>query len=296
MPRILHNPIAAGFAALIAVIIAAATFAIVPETQQAVVLRLNNPVGGVINKYVPGQVIGSTGAGVIARVPFIDKIVWIDKRVLDADLDNTLVLSTDQLRLNVDAFARFRIVDPLRAVTSTGSTSNTEERVADQLRPLLGTALRNELGKVPFSSLLSPERGRVMDAIQASLQRDARQYGAEIVDVRIKHADLPDGSPLESALQRMRTARQQEANTIRAQGQKQAQIVRAESDAQAARIYADAFSKDADFYDFYRAMQSYRHTFGADGGPEPKGSTNIIMSPGNSYLREFEGRGRASAR
>jgi membrane protease subunit HflC len=291
MPRWLNHPIAAGFAALFAVILAAATFAIVPETQQAVVLRLNNPIR-LVNEWQPGQTIGRTGAGVIARLPFIDKIVWLDKRVLDADLDNTLVLSTDQLRLNVDAYARFRIVDPLKAITSTGSTSNTEERVADQLRPLLGTALRNELGKVPFSVLLSPERGRVMDAIQESLQRDARQYGAEIVDVRIKHADLPDGSPLESALQRMRTARQQEANTIRAQGQKQAQIVRAEADAQSAKIYAEAFSKDADFYDFYRAMQSYRHTFGADGNPPPDGTTNIIMSPGNAYLREFEGRGR----
>ena len=289
MPRLLQHPIAAMFAVLAAVIVAAMTFAIVPETQQAVVLRLNNPQR-VVNQWQRGQAIGGSGAGLIARVPLIDNIVWLDKRVLDADLDNTLVLSTDQLRLNVDAFARFRIVDPLRAVTSTGSTSNTEERVADQLRPLLGTALRNELGKVPFSVLLSPERGRVMDAIQNSLQRDARQYGVEIVDVRIKHADLPDGSPLESALQRMRTARQQEANTIRAQGQKQAQIVRAEADANAARIYADAFSKDAGFYDFYRAMQSYRHTFGADGGPKPEGSTNIIMSPGNSYLREFEGR------
>ncbi|SEL24714.1 membrane protease subunit HflC [Sphingomonas palmae] len=289
MPRLLQHPIAAMFAVLAAVIVAAMTFAIVPETQQAVVLRLNNPQR-VVNQWQRGQTIGGSGAGLIARIPLIDNIVWLDKRVLDADLDNTLVLSTDQLRLNVDAFARFRIVDPLRAVTSTGSTSNTEERVADQLRPLLGTALRNELGKVPFSLLLSPERGRVMDAIQNSLQRDARQYGVEIVDVRIKHADLPDGSPLESALQRMRTARQQEANTIRAQGQKQAQIVRAEADANAARIYADAFSKDASFYDFYRAMQSYRHTFGADGGPKPEGSTNIIMSPGNSYLREFEGR------
>lgn len=290
MPAWLSNPIAAGFAALIAAIVAAATFAIVPETQQAVVLRLNNPVR-IVNEWQQGQVIGRSGAGVIARIPFIDKIVWVDKRVLDADLDNTLVLSTDQLRLNVDAFARFRIVDPLRAVTSTGSTSNTEERVADQLRPLLGTALRNELGKVPFASLLSPERGKVMDQIQAALQRNARQYGAEIVDVRIKHADLPDGSPLESALNRMRTARQQEANTIRAQGQKQAQIVRAEADAQAARVYADAFSKDADFYDFYRAMQSYRRTFGVDGNPPPPGSTNLILSPGNGYLREFEARG-----
>ncbi|WP_028966702.1 protease modulator HflC [Sphingomonas phyllosphaerae] len=291
MSQLTRNPIAIGMLALVLAILAAATFAIVPETQQAVVLRLNNPVR-LVNQWQPGQMIGNTGAGVIARVPFIDKIVWVDKRVLDADLDNTLVLSTDQLRLNVDAYARFRIVDPLKAVTSTGSTSNTEERVADQLRPLLGTALRNELGKVPFAVLLSPERGAVMDAIQNSLQGSARQYGAEIVDVRIKHADLPDGSPLDSALQRMRTARQQEANTIRAQGQKQAQIVRAEADAQAARIYAEAFSKDADFYDFYRAMQSYRHTFGADGQAQPEGSTNIIMSPNNGYLRAFEGGGR----
>ncbi|KQN93130.1 protease modulator HflC [Sphingomonas sp. Leaf231] len=291
MSQLMRNPIAAGMLALVLAIVAAATFAIVPETQQAVVLRLNNPVR-LVNQWQPGQTIGNDGAGLIARVPFIDKIVWVDKRVLDADLDNTLVLSTDQLRLNVDAYARFRIVDPLKAVTSTGSTSNTEERVADQLRPLLGTALRNELGKVPFATLLSPERGAVMDAIQNSLQTSARQYGAEVVDVRIKHADLPEGSPLESALQRMRTARQQEANTIRAQGQKQAQIVRAEADAQAARVYADAFSKDADFYDFYRAMQSYRHTFGADGNPPPEGSTNIIMSPNNGYLRAFQGGGR----
>ncbi len=290
-PALLRNPVAMAFVALLAVILAAMTFAIVPETNQAVVLRFEQPIY-TVNRWRPNEVPGNTGAGLIARVPLIDKIVWVDKRVLDVDLDNTLVLSTDQLRLNVDAFARFRIVNPLRAVTSTGSTSNTEEQVANQLRPLLGTALRNELGKVQFAALLSPERGRVMDAIQASLDRNARRYGAEVVDVRIKHADLPDGSPLESALQRMRTARQQEANTIEAKGQRDAQIVRAEADGTAARIYADAFSKDADFYDFYRAMQSYRHTFGADGGPEPKGSTNLILSPNNSYLREFEGRSR----
>ena len=109
-----------------------------------------------------------------------------------------------------------------------------------------------------------------MDNIQAGLNRVARQYGAEIVDVRIKRADLPDGTPLESAFERMRTAREQEAPTIRAQGQKQAQIIRAEADADAARIYADSFGKDPDFYDFYRAMQSYRDTFGTDGYEAPK--------------------------
>ena len=90
----------------------------------------------------------------------------------------------------------------------------------------------------------------------------------------------------------MATARQQQATTIRAEGQKEAQIIRGEADARSAQIYAQSFTKDADFYDFYRAMQSYRHTFGADGGPAPSGSTSIILSPGNSYLREFEGRGR----
>jgi membrane protease subunit HflC len=131
-----------------------------------------------------------------------------------------------------------------------------------------------------------------MDNIQVGLQRVASQYGVEIVDVRIKQANLPVGLPLDSALKRMQSARQQEAITIRAEGQKQAQIVRAQADADSARIYAESFGKDADFYDFYRAMQSYRHTFGADGGPKPEGSTSIILSPNNSYLREFEGRGR----
>jgi len=282
-----RNPIVAGVAALLLVILAAATFAVVPETQQAVILRFEQPVR-TVNAYRPGEQFGRTGASLIWRIPFVDKIVWVDKRVLDLDLDNTQVLSTDQLRLNVDAFARFRVVQPLRMVVTAGS----EERVADQLRPILGSALRNELGRRRFVELLSPERGVLMDNIQRGLQRVASQYGVEIVDVRIKQAELPQGLPLDSALRRMQTARQQEAITIRAQGQRNAQIIRADADANAARIYAASFGKDADFYDFYRAMQSYRHTFGADGGPAPGGSTNIILSPDNAYLREFTGRGR----
>lgn len=283
----LRNPVVLGVIALLAVILAAATFAIVPETKQAVVYRLQQPIR-VINRYQPGQELGQTGAGLIMRLPFVDRIVWVEKRVLDLDLENTQVLSTDQLRVNVDAFARFRVVDPRLMLATAGS----EDGVANQLRPIFGSALRNELGKRRFVELLSPERGRVMDAIQDGLQRVAQQYGVQIVDVRIKEADLPQGTPLQSALRRMQSARQQEAITIAAEGQKQAQIVRAEADAEAARIYAGAFGKDADFYEFYRAMQSYRRTFGADGRPAPEGSTSIIMSPNNSYLREFEGRGR----
>ena len=282
-----RNPLIAGAIALVLVILAAASFAIVPETQQAVILRFGQPIR-TVNAYAPGQPFGQTGAGLIARVPFIDRIVWIDKRVQDIELDNTLVLSTDQLRLEVDAYARYRVVDPRKMRNAVGS----EERIPDQLRPILGSALRNELGKRRFVELLSPERSELMDNIQKGLQRVASQYGVEIVDVRIKQANLPVGLPLESALKRMSSARQQEAITIRAEGQKQAQIVRAQADADSAKIYAESFGKDADFYDFYRAMQSYRHTFGADGGTPPEGSTSIILSPNNSYLREFEGRGR----
>ena len=282
-----RNPVVAGVLALLLVILAAATYAVVPETKQAVILRLQEPVR-TVNPYRPGEVFGRTGAGLIARIPFIDRIVWVDKRVRDVDYDNQQVLSSDQLRLEVDAFARFRVVDPLRMVTTVGSV----ERVTEALQPLLGNAIRNELSRQPFAVLLSPERGRVMDNIQVGLQRLASQYGVQIVDVRIKHADLPSGSPLESTLEAMRTARQQQAATIRAQGQKEAQIIRAGADANAARIYAEAFNKDAGAYDFYRAMQSYRRTFGADGGPNPSGQTSVILSPENDYLRQFNGRGQ----
>lgn len=284
-----RNPIGVGIAALLALILLASSVFIVPETEQGVILRFEKPVG-TINRWKPNQPFGQTDSGLAVKIPFFDKIVWIDKRVLDVDLNNQQVLSTDQLRLEVDAFARFRIVDPLKAVVSTGSTSSTEERVADQLRPLLGTAVRNELGRRQFAALLSPERGQVMDNIQAGLQQLARQYGAQIVDVRIRHADLPEGSPLDSALNRMKTARQQEAATIRAQGEKAAQIIRATADANASKIYADAGNKDPEFYDFYRAMQSYKYTF-AQEGPN-QGETQIILSPNDDYLRQFTGRGR----
>jgi len=283
----LRNPMTIGVVILALMIVIANTFVIVPETKQAVILRFEQPVGQPINAWAPGQQFGNTGAGLIAKIPFIDKVVWVDKRVLDVDLDNQQVLSTDQLRLQVDAFARFRIVDPLKMVI----TARTEEGVTSALQPLFSSSLRAELGKRDFAVLLSPERGEVMDNIQTRLQRLAGQYGVEIVDVRIKQAELPDGTPLESALNRMRTARQQQALTIRAQGQQAAQIVRADADAQASKVYADAFGKDPSFYDFYRAMQSYRYTFGADGGADGgRGGTSIILSPQNGYLREFQGR------
>jgi membrane protease subunit HflC len=285
MSRILTNPIALIFVAILLLILVGSTFAIVPETQQAVVVRFGEPER-ILNRYRPNESFGTSGAGLAARVPFVDRIVWIDKRIQSIDMENQQVLSTDQLRLQVDAYARYRIVDPLRMYIAARS----EQNVSEQLRPILGSALRNELGRRPFAALLSPERGQMMDNIQNALNRVAVQYGAQIVDVRIKRADLPDGTPLDSAYERMRTARQQEARSIQAQGLKQAQIIRAEADAEAAATYAGAFTQDPQFYDFYRAMQSYEASFISAGtGDSPRGRTNIILSPNNEYLRQFIG-------
>jgi membrane protease subunit HflC len=275
------NPMVAIGLGFVALVLVATSLFTVSETQQALVLRLGK-ADRIVNRYSPSEPFGDTGAGLAAKLPFVENVVWVDKRVRDLDMPQQVVLSTDQLRLVVDAFARVRIVDPLRMYQSVRS----EERVADELSRILGSRLRNELGRQTFATLLSPERGQLMETIQQSVNREAQRYGAEIVDVRIKRADLPPGDPLQSAFSRMRTAREQEARAFRAQGAKQAQIIRAEADAEAARIYAQSFGKDEDFYAFYRAMQAYRSTFN-------NGNANVVLSPDNEFLREFQGgRGR----
>ena len=266
----LKNPIVLAIIALAAVIVLNMSTYIVNEKRQAI-----------ITSYGEYQRTAST-AGLHFKIPFIEQINWIDKRILRVEMEQQEVTSTDQLRLEVDAFARFRIVDPIKMYR----TARTEENLTTQLRAILGSRLRNELGKRTFANLLSPERGQIMDNIQGTLNSEAKKYGVEIVDVRIKRADLPKGSPLESAFDRMRTARQQEAISIQAEGQKQAQIIRAEADAKAAKIYADAYGKDPDFYDFYRAMQSYRTTFNNGNGQ----TTQMILSPDSEYMRQFSGR------
>jgi membrane protease subunit HflC len=271
------RPLLSGIVALLLLFILFSAFPIIPETKQAVVVQFGKPA----------RLIGRTQAGLSYRIPFFENIIWIDKRVQSVDMDRQQVLSTDQRRLEVDAFARYRIVDPLRMYISAGD----EERLRTALVPILGSEIRNELGKQPFAALLSPERQGVMENVRRNLDEIAAQYGARIIDVRIKKADLPEGTPLTSAFDRMRSAREQEARSIRAEGGKRAQIIRAEADAEAARVYAESFGKDADFYEFYRAMQSYQTTFLGDGQTPPAG-TNIILSPQNDYLKEFTGRGR----
>jgi membrane protease subunit HflC len=270
-----RHPVAALISAFLLLLLLFSSVIVVSETRQAVIVRFGKP----------DRILGNKQAGINWRIPFAESTVWIDKRVRDIDMDRQQVLSTDQLRLEVDAFARYRVVNPLQMYISAKSTENFER----SLGPILGSQLRNELGKRQFASLLSPEREGLMGNIRRGLDRVASQYGAEIIDVRIKKADLPDGTPLQSAFDRMRTARQQEARSIEAEGLKRAQIIRAEADAEAAKTYAAAFGKDPEFYNFYRAMQSYETTFLGVNGSKPA-QTNMILSPNSEYLKEFTGR------
>ena len=280
-----RRPLASAIIAFVILVLLLASFPIVPETKQAVVVRFGKPER-ILNRFEPGRPIGAAGAGLSYRIPFVDQIVWIDKRVLAVDMEPQPVLSTDQRRLMVDAFARYRIVDPLLMYIR----SRSEDNLRSQLQTILRSEVRNELAQQPFAALLSPERQGVMNDVRNSLNVQANKFGVEVVDVRIKKTDLPDGTPLESAFESMRTARLQEARSIRAQGAKQAQIIRAQADAEAAQTYAASFGKDPEFYDFYRAMQSYKSTFVQGTGGKPPASTTIILSPQNDYLKEFTGR------
>ena len=281
-----NRPLIAGIVGLLVLLLLLGSFPVIPETKQAVVVRFGKPVR-ILNRYEAGRPIGGAGAGISYRIPFADQLVWIDKRVQNVDMQRQQGISTDQRRLEVDAFARYRIVDPLLMYIRAGN----EQQLTEQLRPILGSEVRNELGRIEFASLLTPERQGIMTSVKTSLNRIARQYGVEVLDVRIKRTDLPDGAPLTAAFDRMRTAREQEARSILAEGAKQAQIIRAQADADAAKVYAASFGKDPQFYDFYRAMQSYQTTFIGDG-QEKASPTTIILSPQNDYLKEFSGRSR----
>jgi membrane protease subunit HflC len=271
-----HKPTIIAVAA--AVVAALMCIKIVPETHQAVVIRTGQPVR-VMNRFDPAEPFGQTGAGLNWRIPFLESVQMVDRRVLSLDMQRQEVLAIDQQRLEVDAYARFRIIDPVLMVERAG----TEDQLRSALLPIMNSVLRQELGRRTFASLLTPERGTAMTRIKELLDNQARQYGAQVLDVRIKRADLPAGT-LEAAFTRMQSDRREEASTIRAGGQRDARIIQAEAEAQAARIYADAYNKDPQFYDFWRAMQSYRTTFETGNG-----SSAIVLDDDNEYLRQFRG-------
>jgi membrane protease subunit HflC len=283
-------------AVAVAIVALLSSLIVVPETQQAVIIRNGDPVS-VVNKFKPNQPYGSTGAGVWWRIPFVDRVEYIDKRVLDIDMEPQQVLSTDQLRLNVDAFARYRIIDPVKMV----ETARTVENVESQLAPILSSVVRQELGRRSFGSLLTAERGTTMQNIRTLLDAQAREYGAQVIDVRIKRADLPQANQ-QAVYRRMQTSRQQEAAQIRAVGEQQKREImanadrevtvtlaaateessktRGEGDAKRTAIFGRAYGKDPSFAAFFRTMQAY-------SGALASGDTTMVVSPNSDFFRYY---------
>ena len=258
---------------------------IVQEINQAIVLQFGDPKK-IVNK-----------SGLNFKLPFIQNVAYLDKRVLNLDNPPEEVIAADQKRLIVDAIARFKIVDPLKFYISVGN-----ERVARQrLATIINSRIRGVLGKQELATLLSKDRAKQMSIIQNDVNIEAKNFGIEIVDVRIKRADLPQANS-EAIYARMQTERQREAKEFRAQGaeiatrikstadkevtvilanaKKKSEIMKGEGDGQRNKIFADAFGKDPQFFSFYRAMQSYEKALIG-------GDTSLILSPDSDFFKFF---------
>jgi modulator of FtsH protease HflC len=275
-----------GAAAAVALILALSALFTVHQTQQALVLQFGEP------KRVVQE------AGLHAKIPFIQNAVYIDRRVLDFDAESQEVILGDQKRLVVDAFARYRIVDALRFYQAVGD----EARLRGRIDTILDASLRKVLGEVPLFTVLSADRSALMNRIRESANTEAKQFGIDIIDVRIKRADLPAENS-QAIYRRMQTEREREAKELRAQGaelaqrirsradrerrviiaeaEKEGQIHRGEGDGQAVAIFADAVGKDVDFFTFYRSMQAYREALGDD-------NTSFVLSPASEFFRFFD--------
>ncbi len=259
---------------------------IVQEINQAIVLQFGDP-----KKII-------TKAGLNFKLPFIQNVVYLDKRVLNLDNPPEEVIAADQKRLIVDAIARFKIVDPLKFYISVGN-----ERVArSRLSTIINSRIRGVLGKQELATLLSTDRAKQMAIIQNDVNEEAKNFGIEIVDVRIKRADLPPANS-EAIYARMQTERQREAKEFRAEGaeiaakitstadkdvtvllanaKKQSEIMKGEGDGQRNRIFADAFGQDPEFFAFYRAMQAYEKALIG-------GETSLVLSPDSQFFKFFD--------
>ena len=280
---------------LVAAIVGYSTLFSVYQTRQALVVRLGQPV----------RVIAEPGLNV--KIPFIDAVITIDKRILAVESPAQEVIASSQdnnktgldqagERLVVDAFARYRITDPLRFYQTVGPAG-----ASSQLSILLNSALRRVLGAATLSDAVRDRREELMAKMREQLDRDARPFGVEVVDVRIRRADLPEQNS-QAVYQRMQTERQREAAEFRAQGSQKSQEIRAKADrdvtvllaeansraeqvrgqgdSERNRIFADAYTRDPDFFAFYRSMQAYERSL-------QHGDTHLVLRPDTDFFRYF---------
>jgi len=287
---------AAVVVAFLVLLLAYGSLFTVYQTRQALVVRLGEP----------REVY--TDPGLHVKWPLIESVIYVDKRILDLENAAQEVIASDQKRLVVDAFARYRIVDVLKFYQTIGSA---EGAASSRLSTLLNSALRRVLGEATLTQVVRDNREQLMGRVRDQVDREAQAFGIQVVDVRIRRADLPEQNS-QAVYQRMITERQREAAEFRATGSQRAQEIRAkadrdvtvllaeaqskaeqtrgEGDAERNRIFAEAYSKDPDFFSFYRSMQAY------ETGLKPA-DTRFVVSPDSDFFRYFSdpaGRGRAA--
>ncbi|GLK82232.1 protease modulator HflC [Ancylobacter defluvii] len=270
--------------ALAAIVLFSALFSVY-QTQQALVLRFGEPI----------RVIETPGLN--AKIPLVDSVILIDKRILDLENPSQEVIAADQKRLVVDAFARYRITNPLRFYQAVGTVEGANSRLAT----ILNSSLRRVLGESTFIQVVRDEREMLMTRIRDQVNREAANFGINVIDVRIRRADLPEANS-QAVFQRMQTERQREASEIRAQGAEQAQTIRARADrdstiivaeanatgdklrgegeAERNSIFANAYQQDRSFFDFYRSMQAYEASM-------KNTDTRMVVSPTSDFFRFF---------
>lgn len=274
------------FVAVLTGLLIYSTFFIVKETHQAIVLQLGEP------KKVYKD------AGLYFKIPLIQNVHFLDKRVIDIDAPAEEVIALDQKRIIVDAYAKFIIKDPLKFYISVGNERIAQSRLAS----IINAKIRGVLGKENLVNLISTNRNKLMSQITKDVAEEAKDFGIDVIDVRIKRADLPSANS-EAIFKRMQTERTREAKEFRAQGfevgqtiksiadkeaaiiladaRKTAQITRGEGDGLRNKIFAEAFGRDPEFFSFYRAMQSYEKSL--INGSE----TSLVLSPDSEFFRYF---------
>ncbi len=257
----------------------------VHETQQALVLQFGNPVKTVQK------------SGLNFKVPFVQDVQFMEKRILDFDAPPVEAVAADKKRIVVDAYARFRISDPLKFY----QTVNNEVTARNRMAPIVNSSLRNVIGRVNLEVMLSGERNRLMLEIRGLVNEEAQKLGIEIIDVRIKRADLPEANS-QAVYDLMRAERKRIATEIRAEGaersqkitatadrqrtvllanaQKSSEIMRGQGDALRNNVFADAYTKDPEFFAFYRSLQAYRTALQA-------GNTTMVLSPNSDFFSYF---------
>jgi modulator of FtsH protease HflC len=269
----------------IAAVVAYLTLFTVYQTQQAIVLEFGKPKREIKDP------------GLHYKIPFIQNVEYFDKRILDIDTSSQEVIASDKKRLVVDAFARYRITDPLMFFQSV-----RDERIANsRIGAVLEASLRRVLGGASFQAVVRDKREALMRTILSQVNKEAAEFGVEIVDVRIKRVDLPEAN-MQAIYRRMQTERQREAAEWRAEGEGAARRIRAtadrqvtvikadatgeserirgDGDAERNRIYAEAFNKDPEFFGFYRSMQAYEAALQA-------GDTRMLLSPDSEFFKYF---------